>query len=124
MKTAIVMARLAYRTGTPRNQSWRRPGGRIAEALNNIEWTNFGSKAAHRSKGEIAISGSKNSALPALAACLLTDEPVRLDRIPPVRDIRTMDTAAGAYWRALGRGWRTGDRAGRDWSGRKRPMSW
>jgi UDP-N-acetylglucosamine 1-carboxyvinyltransferase len=40
--------------------------------------------------GEIATSGSKNSALPALAACLLTDEPVTLHRIPPVRDIRTM----------------------------------
>src|SRR5271156_500553 len=36
------------------------------------------------------ISGAKNSALPVLAACLLTDEPVRLSRIPPVRDIRTM----------------------------------
>jgi UDP-N-acetylglucosamine 1-carboxyvinyltransferase len=41
-------------------------------------------------EGEIAISGAKNSALPALAACLLTDEPVKLKRIPPVRDIRTM----------------------------------
>jgi UDP-N-acetylglucosamine 1-carboxyvinyltransferase len=42
-------------------------------------------------EGEIAISGAKNSALPALAACLLTDEPVKLCRIPPVRDIRTME---------------------------------
>jgi UDP-N-acetylglucosamine 1-carboxyvinyltransferase len=41
-------------------------------------------------EGEVAISGAKNSALPVLAACLLTDEPVRLSRIPPVRDIRTM----------------------------------
>jgi UDP-N-acetylglucosamine 1-carboxyvinyltransferase len=40
--------------------------------------------------GEISISGAKNSALPALAACLLTDEPVILHRIPPVRDIGTM----------------------------------
>lgn len=40
--------------------------------------------------GEIAISGAKNSALPALAACLLTSEPVKLRRIPLVRDIRTM----------------------------------
>ncbi len=42
-------------------------------------------------EGEIAISGAKNSALPALAACLLTDEPVILQRIPEVRDIRTME---------------------------------
>src|SRR5574340_32247 len=41
-------------------------------------------------QGDVAISGAKNSALPALAACLLTAEPVTLDRIPPVRDIRTM----------------------------------
>src|SRR5437868_5261016 len=41
-------------------------------------------------EGEIAISGAKNSALPALAACLLTAEPVKLNRIPPVRDIGTM----------------------------------
>jgi len=40
--------------------------------------------------GEIATSGAKNSALPALAACLLTSEPVKLRRIPLVRDIRTM----------------------------------
>ena len=40
--------------------------------------------------GEIAVSGSKNAALPALAACLLTAETVTLNRIPQVRDIRTM----------------------------------
>ena len=40
--------------------------------------------------GDIAVSGSKNAALPALAACLLTAEPVILNRIPQVRDIGTM----------------------------------
>jgi UDP-N-acetylglucosamine 1-carboxyvinyltransferase len=42
-------------------------------------------------QGEIAVSGAKNSALPALAACLLTADPVVLERIPPVRDIHTME---------------------------------
>ena len=42
-------------------------------------------------QGEIPASGSKNSALPALAAALLTDEPVILKRIPRVRDIRTIE---------------------------------
>jgi UDP-N-acetylglucosamine 1-carboxyvinyltransferase len=42
-------------------------------------------------EGEIAVSGSKNSALPALAASLLTAEKVELGRIPKVRDIRTME---------------------------------
>ncbi|MDE3199077.1 MAG: UDP-N-acetylglucosamine 1-carboxyvinyltransferase [Acidobacteriota bacterium] len=41
--------------------------------------------------GEIATSGAKNSALPVLAAALLTDEKVVLKRIPRVRDIRTME---------------------------------
>jgi len=41
--------------------------------------------------GEVAISGAKNSALPALAACLLTPEPVVLERIPRVRDVLTME---------------------------------
>jgi len=41
-------------------------------------------------EGQIAVSGAKNSALPALAACLLTAEKVTLDRIPQVRDIGTM----------------------------------
>ncbi len=40
--------------------------------------------------GEVPVSGSKNSALPALAACLLTAEPVLLHRIPQVKDILTM----------------------------------
>src|SRR5580704_5877582 len=41
-------------------------------------------------KGEIPTNGSKNSALPALAAALLTEGAVTLQRIPRVRDIRTM----------------------------------
>jgi UDP-N-acetylglucosamine 1-carboxyvinyltransferase len=41
-------------------------------------------------QGEIPVNGSKNSALPALAAALLTEEPVTLRRVPAVRDIRTM----------------------------------
>jgi UDP-N-acetylglucosamine 1-carboxyvinyltransferase len=40
--------------------------------------------------GEVPVSGSKNSALPALAACLLTEEPVVLRRVPQVKDILTM----------------------------------
>lgn len=41
-------------------------------------------------RGRVDISGAKNSALPVLAACLLTGEPVTLHRIPRVKDIRTM----------------------------------
>ena len=44
----------------------------------------------NRLAGTVRASGAKNAALPALAASLLTDDPVRLRRVPPVRDIRTM----------------------------------
>ena len=46
-----------------------------------------GGKALH---GKVAISGAKNSALPAMAAALLTKEPVTLHNIPKVRDLITM----------------------------------
>ena len=41
-------------------------------------------------KGRIAVSGAKNAALPAMAAVLLTSEPLRLMNLPRVRDIFTM----------------------------------
>ncbi len=43
-------------------------------------------------KGEITPNGNKNSALPALAATLLTDEPVILRNLPAIRDVGTMKT--------------------------------
>src|SRR5262249_32223999 len=39
--------------------------------------------------GTIRVSGAKNAALPAMAAAILTDEPVTLENIPDVRDIQT-----------------------------------
>src|SRR5271157_4335901 len=41
-------------------------------------------------RGSVHISGAKNSALPAMAAALLTSDRVELDNIPRVRDIITM----------------------------------
>jgi UDP-N-acetylglucosamine 1-carboxyvinyltransferase len=46
-----------------------------------------GGKPLH---GTVAISGAKNSALPVMAAALLTSEPVELHNIPKVRDLITM----------------------------------
>jgi UDP-N-acetylglucosamine 1-carboxyvinyltransferase len=43
-----------------------------------------------RLEGTVRVSGSKNAALPAMAAALLTAEPVRLRNVPRVRDIITM----------------------------------
>lgn len=41
-------------------------------------------------EGEIRISGAKNSALPILAASLLTDDPMLLGNLPHLHDITTM----------------------------------
>lgn len=41
-------------------------------------------------RGEITASGNKNSALPLIAASLLTDEPVILRNVPRIRDVRGM----------------------------------
>jgi UDP-N-acetylglucosamine 1-carboxyvinyltransferase len=42
-----------------------------------------------RLSGQIRISGAKNSALPAMAACLLTADELLLDNLPMVNDILT-----------------------------------
>lgn len=40
--------------------------------------------------GEMTPQGNKNAALPLLAACLLTDEPVTLHNVPQIRDLKDM----------------------------------
>jgi len=40
-------------------------------------------------RGEVALSGSKNAALPILIASLLTDEPVVIRNVPRLRDVHT-----------------------------------
>ena len=53
--------------------------------------------------GEITPSGNKNAALPLLAACLLTDEPLTLHNVPRIGDIETQiellaDLGVEAFW--------------------------
>ncbi|MFN2611767.1 MAG: UDP-N-acetylglucosamine 1-carboxyvinyltransferase [Solirubrobacterales bacterium] len=40
--------------------------------------------------GEITAAGNKNAALPILAACLLTDEELRISNVPRIRDVESM----------------------------------
>src|SRR5271163_2702260 len=67
----------------PREQSSRTPKER--ECMD--KFLIRGGKAL---RGTVAISGAKNSALPVMAAALLTAEPVTLHNIPKVRDLTTM----------------------------------
>jgi len=46
-------------------------------------------------RGEISISGAKNSALPILAATLLVDKPVSIGNLPHLHDITTMIEVLG-----------------------------
>jgi UDP-N-acetylglucosamine 1-carboxyvinyltransferase len=53
--------------------------------------------------GSVRAAGNKNGALPILAACLLTDEPVVLHNVPRIRDVETMmaliaDLGADIEW--------------------------
>ncbi len=41
-------------------------------------------------RGEVAVSGAKNAALPILCAAILSDEPLVLSNVPDLRDIATM----------------------------------
>ena len=47
-------------------------------------------EGGHPLSGRVRASGNKNGALPVLAACLLTDEPVTLGNLPRIRDVETM----------------------------------
>jgi UDP-N-acetylglucosamine 1-carboxyvinyltransferase len=40
--------------------------------------------------GSVRVAGNKNAALPIIAACLLTDEPVTLTNVPRILDVETM----------------------------------
>ena len=47
-------------------------------------------KGGTKLSGSIQISGAKNSALPVIAATILSDQPVKLTNLPNVVDIRTL----------------------------------
>lgn len=56
-------------------------------------------------EGRIRPAGNKNAALPIIAATLLTDEPVTLENVPEIRDVRTLvdllvSLGAEAAWTA------------------------
>src|SRR5690348_601536 len=60
-------------------------------------------EGGHPLNGTVRAAGNKNGALPILAACLLTDEPVVLHNVPRIRDVETMmaliaDLGAEVEW--------------------------
>jgi len=65
----------------------RLDGAQITVPENHME--KFVIRGGNPLIGSIRVSGAKNAALPAMAAAILTDEPVVLENIPDVRDIQT-----------------------------------
>lgn len=55
-------------------------------------------EGGHQLTGDVTPSGNKNAALPMLAACTLTEEPVLLHNVPEIRDVQTM----GSLLQSLG----------------------
>jgi UDP-N-acetylglucosamine 1-carboxyvinyltransferase len=47
-------------------------------------------EGGHPLSGRVRAAGNKNGALPVLAGCLLTSEPVVLSNVPRIRDVETM----------------------------------
>jgi len=47
-------------------------------------------EGGHALEGSVRPSGSKNEALPVLAACLLSSEPITLSNLPDIVDVRVM----------------------------------
>jgi UDP-N-acetylglucosamine 1-carboxyvinyltransferase len=65
-------------------------------------------EGGHKLRGAIEPSGNKNSALPIIAAALLTDQPVTLENVPRIRDTETLvelirSVGASAEWRGRNR---------------------
>ena len=53
-------------------------------------------RGGNRLKGKIEISGSKNSALPILAACLMAEGKTTLKSVPRLSDIDSMNAGVAA----------------------------
>jgi UDP-N-acetylglucosamine 1-carboxyvinyltransferase len=47
-------------------------------------------EGGRRLSGKLSVEGNKNSALPLIAACLLTDEPCVLTNVPRIRDVEVL----------------------------------
>jgi UDP-N-acetylglucosamine 1-carboxyvinyltransferase len=47
-------------------------------------------RGGKRLRGTVRVSGAKNAALPAMAAALLSEAPIRLENVPGLMDVRTI----------------------------------
>lgn len=72
----------------PENQTAEKPAG-ANHARASVGMDKFVVTGGRRLAGEITISGAKNAALPILCAGLLSADPVDLENVPDLQDVRT-----------------------------------
>src|SRR5919204_933111 len=75
-------------------------------AVTTRAFESFVIEGGHPLQGHVEAAGNKNGALPILAACLLTTEPVVLRNVPRILDVQTMigllvDVGADVEWIGL-----------------------
>ena len=56
-------------------------------------------EGGRRLSGTVAVEGNKNSALPLIAACLLTDEECVISNVPRIRDVEVLLEIIAGPWR-------------------------
>ena len=54
-------------------------------------------RGGHKVSGTHRVPGNKNAVLPMIAAALLTEEPVTLENVPEIKDVRSMLAAAESF---------------------------
>src|ERR671933_1036518 len=67
-----------------------RPEALMAIATQRLTVETFVIEGGRPLRGTVTPAGNKNAALPILAACLLTAEPVTLHNVPRIRDVEAM----------------------------------
>src|SRR5207247_11412778 len=85
---AGLLGCLVARRDPPSNRATQQPSNRYNRAAMPME--RFVVEGGRSLEGTIRPGGNKNAALPILAACLLTDEPVVLRNMPDIQDVRVM----------------------------------
>src|SRR4026208_2180061 len=82
-----VLAESARVLFLPQRKIWRTISAINAPEINMEKFVIEGGTPLN---GEVTPAGNKNAALPLLAACLLTDQPIILRNVPQIKDVSIM----------------------------------
>src|ERR1700743_3461623 len=94
--------------GRTRLHNLGHPGRKLVGGRGRMPPIQYIVEGGHRLSGAIEPSGNKNSALPIIAASLVTDHPVTLDTVPRISDTEPLvelirSVGASAEWKGRNR---------------------